>query len=147
MLRVAGVSKAFGAVRVLHEVELDAAAGVITGIIGPNGAGKSTMLDLITGRTKPDKGKIEFGKNTDLTKLNEYQINRIPGSTLIPLGEVPKRYGELDPDEEIVVHCKMGGRSAKAAAFLRSVGFKNVLNLKGGILDWIDRVDPSQPKY
>jgi sulfur-carrier protein adenylyltransferase/sulfurtransferase len=96
------------------------------------------------------KERLERGdalKIVDVREPNEYQINRIPGSTLIPLGEVPKRYGELDPDEEIVVHCKMGGRSAKAAAFLRSVGFKNVLNLKGGILDWIDKVDPSQPKY
>ena len=62
---------------------------------------------------------------------------------LIPLGDVPQRYAELDPDDEIVVQCKMGGRSAKAADFLRSVGFKRVLNLKGGILDWIDKVDPS----
>src|ERR1700722_16226001 len=46
-------------------------------IIGPNGAGKSSMMDLITGRTRPDSGKIEFGKNTDLTRLNEYQINRL----------------------------------------------------------------------
>ncbi len=51
------------------------------------------------------------------------------------------------PDDELVMQCKMGGRSAKAADFLRSVGFKQVLNLKGGILDWIDKVDPSQPKY
>jgi len=69
------------------------------------------------------------------------------GSVLIPLGDVPRRYAELDPEEEIVVHCKMGGRSAKAADFLRSVGFKRVRNLTGGILDWIDKVDPSQPKY
>jgi adenylyltransferase/sulfurtransferase len=55
--------------------------------------------------------------------------------------------GELDPNDEIVVHCKSGARSAKAADFLRSVGFKRVLNLKGGILDWVDKVDPSQPKY
>jgi adenylyltransferase/sulfurtransferase len=53
----------------------------------------------------------------------------------------------LDPADEFVVHCKMGGRSAKAADYLRSVGFKRVLNLKGGILEWIDKVDPSQPKY
>jgi urea transport system ATP-binding protein len=51
--------------------------GELRVIIGPNGAGKSSMLDLITGRTKPDKGKIEFQKDTDLTKLNEYQINRL----------------------------------------------------------------------
>jgi urea transport system ATP-binding protein len=50
--------------------------GELRVIIGPNGAGKSTMLDLITGRTRPDSGKIEFGWDTDLTRLNEYQINR-----------------------------------------------------------------------
>jgi sulfur-carrier protein adenylyltransferase/sulfurtransferase len=83
----------------------------------------------------------------DVREPNEYQINRIPGTVLIPLGDVPRRYAELDKNAEIVVHCKMGGRSAKAADFLRSVGFKRVLNLKGGILDWIDKVDPSQPKY
>jgi adenylyltransferase/sulfurtransferase len=83
----------------------------------------------------------------DVREPNEYQINRIPGTTLIPLGDIPRRYAELNKNDEIVVHCKMGGRSAKAADFLRSVGFKRVLNLKGGILDWIDKVDPSQPKY
>jgi sulfur-carrier protein adenylyltransferase/sulfurtransferase len=96
------------------------------------------------------KQRIDRGEKLriiDVREPNEYQINRIPGSELIPLGDVPKRHGELDPDEEIVVHCKLGGRSAKAADFLRSVGFKRVLNLKGGILDWVDKVDPSQPKY
>jgi adenylyltransferase/sulfurtransferase len=96
------------------------------------------------------KGRLDRGEKltiVDVREPNEYQINRIPGSVLMPLGDVPKRYDELNPDDEIVVHCKMGGRSAKAASFLRSVGFKQVLNLKGGILDWVDKVDPSQPKY
>jgi sulfur-carrier protein adenylyltransferase/sulfurtransferase len=83
----------------------------------------------------------------DVREPNEYQINRIPGSVLIPLGDIPKRYHELDPNEEIIAQCKIGGRSAKAADFLRSVGFKKVLNLTGGIVEWIDKVDPSQPKY
>jgi adenylyltransferase/sulfurtransferase len=83
----------------------------------------------------------------DVREPHEYQINRIPGSTLMPLGEVPRRYAELDPDVEVVVHCKVGGRSAQAADYLRSVGFKRVLNLRGGILDWIDTVDPTLPKY
>ena len=65
----------------------------------------------------------------------------------VPLGELPRRYQELPRDREIVTQCKMGGRSAKAQDFLKSVGFTNVKNLKGGILDWIDKVDPSQPKY
>ena len=75
-----------------------------------------------------------------------YQINRIPGSVLIPLGELPQRVGELDPSREIITQCKSGIRSAKAAEFLRQKGFR-VKNLKGGILAWIDAVDPSQPKY
>ena len=83
----------------------------------------------------------------DVREPNEYQINRIPGSTLIPLGELPRRYQELPKDVEIVAQCKMGGRSAKALDFLKSVGFTNVKNLRGGILEWIDKVDPTQPKY
>jgi sulfur-carrier protein adenylyltransferase/sulfurtransferase len=83
----------------------------------------------------------------DVREPNEYQINRIAGSVLIPLGDVPKRYHELDPNEEVITQCKVGARSAKAADFLRSVGFKKVLNLTGGIVSWIDQVDPSQPKY
>ena len=96
------------------------------------------------------KKKLDAGETPfvlDVREPNEYQINRIAGSTLIPLGELPRRYQELPRDREIVAHCKMGGRSAKATEFLKSVGFTNVKNLKGGILDWIDKVDPSQPKY
>jgi sulfur-carrier protein adenylyltransferase/sulfurtransferase len=83
----------------------------------------------------------------DVREPNEYQINRIEGSVLIPLGELPRRYEELPRDRPIVAQCKMGGRSAKAMEFLRSVGFGDVKNLRGGILEWIDTVDPSQPKY
>lgn len=96
------------------------------------------------------KRRLDSGEKVriiDVREPNEFQINRIPGSELIPLGDIPRRYAELDPEQEIVVQCKSGGRSGKAADFLRSVGFKRVLNLKGGILDWIDKVDPSQPKY
>ena len=83
----------------------------------------------------------------DVREPNEFQIGRIPGSTLIPLGEVPQRLNEIPRDKEIIVHCKMGGRSAKAAQYLRQQGYQRVKNLKGGILDWSDKVDPSVPKY
>ncbi len=108
----------------------------------PNNATDISSVEL---KQRLDRG--DTLKIIDVREPNEYQINRIAGSVLIPLGDVPRRYAELDPEEEIVVHCKMGGRSAKAADFLRSVGFKRVRNLTGGILDWIDKVDPSQPKY
>jgi len=83
----------------------------------------------------------------DVREPNEFKIGRIPGSTLIPLGEVPQRFQEIPKDKEIVVHCKMGGRSAKAVKQLVDAGFTRVQNLKGGILAWIDQIDPSQPKY
>ena len=105
----------------------------------------ATEISSIELKQRLDRG--DDLKIVDVREPNEYQLNRIPGSVLVPLGDVPKRYKELDPDGEIVVHCKMGTRSAKAADFLRSVGFKRVLNLRGGILDWVDKVDPSQPKY
>ena len=106
----------------------------------------TTVISAAGFKTRLDRGDKLF--ILDVREPNEYQINRIAGSVLIPLGEVPQRYKtELNPDDEIVVLCKMGGRSAKAADFLRTQGFKRVLNLKGGILDWIDKVDPSQPKY
>jgi adenylyltransferase/sulfurtransferase len=86
----------------------------------------------------------------DVREPREFEICRIPGSTLIPLGELPKRLTEIPqgPDApDVVVHCKMGGRSAKAVALLKEQGFTRVSNLAGGILAWIDRVDPTQPKY
>ena len=86
----------------------------------------------------------------DVREPQEYQICRIPGSTLIPLGDLPNRAGELPSGAgapDIVVHCKSGARSAKAVRQLVDRGFTRVQNLKGGILAWIDRIDPSQPKY
>jgi adenylyltransferase/sulfurtransferase len=83
----------------------------------------------------------------DVREPHEYQICRIPGSKLIPLGEVPKRMNELDSADEIVVHCKSGMRSAKAVDLLMKAGFLKIHNLKGGILAWSDQVDPSVPKY
>ena len=83
----------------------------------------------------------------DVREPHEFQICRIPGSTLIPLGEIPKRMHELDSAREIVVHCRSGQRSARAVEFLMKAGFQKIHNLKGGILAWSDQVDPSVPKY
>jgi len=83
----------------------------------------------------------------DVREPHEYQICRIPGSKLIPLGEVPKRMNELNSADEIVVHCKAGMRSAQAVQLLMKAGFRKIHNLRGGILAWSDQVDPSVPKY
>jgi adenylyltransferase/sulfurtransferase len=82
----------------------------------------------------------------DVREPHEYHFCNLNGY-LIPLGDLQKRVSELDPNREIVAHCKMGGRSAKAVNFLRSSGFTRVYNLTGGILAWADRIDPKMPKY
>ena len=119
--------------------------GVVAAAPEPVAVNNATEITAVELKQRLDRG--DTVKIVDVREPNEYQINRIPGSQLIPLGDIPKRYAELNKGDEIVVQCKSGARSAKAADFLRSVGFTRVLNLKGGILDWVDKVDPSQPKY
>jgi adenylyltransferase/sulfurtransferase len=84
----------------------------------------------------------------DVREPHEYQIVNI-GAPLIPVGEIANRIGELaaQKDREIVVHCKTGGRSQKAAVALKQAGFTNVSNLTGGITAWAEKIDPSLPKY
>lgn len=84
----------------------------------------------------------------DVREDNEYAFNRIPNSVHIPLGQVLARMDEIDPNRETVVHCKMGGRSARAIDALQRSGFTGkLINLKDGILGWSDEVDPTVPKY
>ncbi len=84
----------------------------------------------------------------DVREPHEYQIVNL-GAPLIPVGEIERRVGELaaQKDREIVVHCKTGGRSQKAALALKQAGFTNVSNLTGGITAWAEKIDPSLPKY
>jgi sulfur-carrier protein adenylyltransferase/sulfurtransferase len=96
------------------------------------------------------KARIDRGDKfvlIDVREPHEYQIAKIPYARLIPLGQVPNRLNELDKNDDIVVHCKTGVRSAKAQGILKEAGFTKVLNMKGGILAWSDKVDPAVPKY
>jgi len=96
------------------------------------------------------KARLDRGDSfvlVDVREPHEHQICNIPQARLIPLGLLPKRLDELNRGDEIVVHCKSGMRSAKAQELLKQSGFKHVLNMKGGILAWSDKVDPTMPKY
>jgi len=96
------------------------------------------------------KAKLERGDDfilIDVREPEEYAIARIPGSRLIPRATLPERLHELSSADEIVVHCKSGGRSGLAVDFLKQAGFRKVKNLVGGILRWSDDVDPTVPKY
>ena len=84
----------------------------------------------------------------DVREPNEYETARLEGSKLIPLGQVVNRRDEIDETRETIVHCKLGGRSAKAIESLQRAGFKGrLVNLKGGLTAWSNDVDPSVPKY
>jgi urea transport system ATP-binding protein len=77
ILTLEGLNKTFDGFKAINDLNFYMDEGELRVIIGPNGAGKSTMMDIITGRTRPDKGKVEYQRSTDLTRLNEYQINRL----------------------------------------------------------------------
>jgi adenylyltransferase/sulfurtransferase len=83
----------------------------------------------------------------DVREPYEYDIARIPGAKLIPLGELPSRMSELDSAQEIALHCKTGRRSAQALRALRDAGFSKLANVHGGIEAWANEVDPTVPKY
>ncbi len=83
----------------------------------------------------------------DVREPDEYEIARVAGTVLLPLSLLPQRFTELDPNQQIYLHCKSGKRSMKALEFLRQQGFKYVKSVKGGISAWSDEIDHSVPKY
>ena len=96
------------------------------------------------------KRKMNAGepfKLIDVREPFEYEIARIDGAKLIPLGEITERIDELEREQPIVVHCHSGKRSAQAVQLLLQRGFTKVYNLEGGIDAWSDQIDPNVPKY
>ncbi len=106
-----------------------------------NGVPEITVQEL--------KSKLDDGEDInvlDVREPHEYEVANI-GVKLVPLGELPRRLAEFDQNENFAIHCKTGGRSAKAVKLLRDAGFGNVYNVKGGITAWSEEIDPSVPKY
>jgi len=106
-----------------------------------NGVPEITVKDL--------KGKLDNGEDInvlDVREPHEYEVANIDVK-LVPLGELPRRLAEFDQSENFAIHCKTGGRSAKAVKLLQDAGFQNVYNVKGGITAWSEEIDPSIPKY
>ncbi|MBK8466535.1 MAG: hypothetical protein IPL32_11945 [Chloracidobacterium sp.] len=97
------------------------------------------------------KTRMDAGEDIqliDVRQPDEYAFAKIEGAKLIPLGEIMSRMNELDENRETVIHCKMGGRSARAIEAIRQSGYKgSLMNLVGGITAWSNEVDPSVPKY
>ena len=117
------------------------------GIRGEEPVSQATVPELTPLEVKKMMDEKKPFVLIDVREPHEYQICNIPGSKLIPLGEVAQRMNELNSADEIVVHCRSGQRSAQAVEFLMKAGFGKIHNLKGGVLAWSDQVDPSMPKY
>lgn len=83
----------------------------------------------------------------DVRDPDEWEVSRIEPAKLIPLGELPGRTGELDPEKTTLVLCHSGARSARAVKMLQEKGFQDVHNVAGGILAWSRSIDPSVPVY
>ncbi len=118
ILMLEDVNKAFEGFKAISDLTFYMDEGELRTVIGPNGAGKSSMLDLITGRTKPDKGKIEFGKDTDLTRLNEAQINQLGIGRKF---QTPSVYVDHTVFENLMLSLK-GSRGVFSTIFHRLTG-------------------------
>jgi adenylyltransferase/sulfurtransferase len=113
-------------------------------------AEEATVDSTITARELKDwqdSGKDLF--LVDVREPAEWEINRIPGATLIPKGEIlsGEALSRFPQDRQIVLHCKSGVRSAEALAALKAAGFKDAVHVQGGIVSWVNTVDPSLPSY
>ncbi len=109
---------------------------------------QAEQIEITAGELKQRLDRGDDLQVIDVREPHEYEIARLPGTSLIPLGQVVARMNEFDSTREVVVHCKGGVRSAKAIAALQQAGYQgNLINLKGGITAWSDEVDPSVPKY
>jgi len=92
---------------------------------------KTPEVDVQEAKKRMDAGALLV----DVREQDEYDTVRIPGSTLLPLSELQQRYSELPQDQDLVIHCRSGARSARATDFLNENGY-NAVNVAGGILDW-----------
>lgn len=113
-------------------------------------AGPAVSLEVPEMTVEALKRRLDDGHPPvvlDVREAYERAICAIPGSTHIPIGELSQRTSELDPNEELVVYCRSGGRSGQAVAWLRTAGFTSASSLAGGVLAWVGRIDPSQPSY
>ncbi|MDA0577053.1 MAG: urea ABC transporter ATP-binding protein UrtD [Verrucomicrobia bacterium] len=115
ILLLENVSKSFDGFKAVNDLNFALDRGELRTIIGPNGAGKSTMLDLITGRTRPDEGRVLFGEGRDLTRLNEFEISRLGIGRKF---QTPSVYGDHTVFENILLSLA-GSRGVLAALFAK----------------------------
>lgn len=130
-------------------IDYDAFCGAVSDEAAEAAAGSTISVVQLEHMLKErDNGERDFTL-IDVREPNEYEINRIPGSVLIPKGEFlnGNALGDLPSDKPIVLHCKSGVRSAEVLAVLKGAGFNDAVHVGGGVVAWVSQIDPSQPAY
>jgi sulfur-carrier protein adenylyltransferase/sulfurtransferase len=130
-------------------IDYDAFCGAISDEAAEAAAGSTISVKQLSEWIKlKDNGEKEFYL-VDVREPNEYEINRIPGAVLIPKGEflTGEALAKLPHDQQLVFHCKSGMRSAEVLAIAKGAGFADAVHVGGGVVAWVDQIDPSQPAY
>jgi molybdopterin/thiamine biosynthesis adenylyltransferase/rhodanese-related sulfurtransferase len=130
-------------------IDYDAFCGAISDEAADAAAGSTiSVVDLEHMLKEREEGTRDFVL-IDVREQNEYEINQIPGSVLIPKGEFLNGHAfeQLSQDKQVVLHCKSGVRSAEALAVLKGAGYADAVHVGGGVVAWVNQIDPSQPSY
>ncbi len=130
-------------------IDYDAFCGAISDEAADAAAGSTiSVVDLEHMLKEREEGARDFVL-VDVREENEYEINQIPGSVLIPKGDFLNGHAleRLTQDKPVVLHCKTGVRSAEALAVLKGAGFSDAVHVGGGVVAWVNQIDPSQPSY
>lgn len=130
-------------------IDYDAFCGAVSDEAAEAAAGSTISVSTLEQMLKErEAGERDFVL-VDVREPNEYEINRIPGSVLIPKGEFlnGNALGQLPSDKQVVMHCKSGVRSAETLAIVKGAGYGDAVHVGGGVVAWVSQIDPSQPAY
>ncbi len=143
------VQKDPNAAPITELIDYEAFCGAISDEAADAAAGSTISVTQLASMLKErDEGSRAFTL-VDVREPNEYEINKIPGSVLIPKGDFlnGEALAQLPQDQQVVLHCKSGQRSAEALAVLKGAGFADAVHVGGGVVAWVNQIDPSQPAY
>ncbi len=130
-------------------IDYDAFCGAVSEEAAEAAAGSTISVTTLESMLKErEEGTRDFVL-VDVREQNEFEINQIPGAVLIPKGEFlnGNAFEQLTQDKPVVLHCKTGVRSAEALAVLKGAGFSDAVHVGGGVVAWVNQIDPSQPTY
>ncbi|RYE75446.1 MAG: adenylyltransferase/sulfurtransferase MoeZ [Myxococcales bacterium] len=133
-------------------IDYESFCGAISDDAADAAAGATISVTQLDGMLKErEEGTRDFVL-VDVREPNEFEINKIPGSVLIPKGDflngsALEQLPSTDSGTQVVLHCKSGVRSAECLAIIKGAGYDNAVHVGGGVVAWVNQIDPSQPSY